>query len=135
MLGARCITVRARQVPCRHRGNFGTVTCMTKHAKPFPRTPDGLPNAWTGDDGRFTPGYEARAEAVWDAVIAAGYTPSITYAGSEDGEALLICGEDGELQMLLHLEDPAEQEAIDRAIADGSLQRFVTPQHHRRTKR
>lgn len=98
---------------------------MDQIPHPFPRTADGLPNAWTGDDGRFSPVYESRAERLWHAVLAAGYQPSINYAGSEDGESLLVCDQQDTLVMLIHLEDPNEQAIIDQRLAEGSVAKWI----------
>lgn len=96
---------------------------------PFPRKPDGLRDAWCGELGRFTPTYEARAETLWQAVEQLGLIPELAWAGSEDGEALIVTEQpDGDLVWLAHLEDPNEQAEIDSHIADGDLGGWIRAQ-------
>lgn len=85
---------------------------------PFPRDPDGLPDAWTHEGGRFSHAYEERAEAVFNAVRHLGYDPRFAWAGSEDGEAIQILDEAGTCIYIFDIEDPAEQEEIDRHRTD-----------------
>lgn len=93
---------------------------------PFPRTPDDLPDAWPGTDGRFTPSYEARAETLWKAAEQLGLSPDIDWAGGQDGEAFLAHdGPDGELVWVTHLEDPNDQEEVDKHIAKGDLAQWM----------
>lgn len=98
----------------------------------FPRPDDGLPRAYQmrGDSPvevweRFSPAYEAQAEAVLAAIDAAGYTAVLDWAGSEDGEAAIGLTEDDEIAILLHLEEPAEARLIQMAIAQGRLDAFI----------
>lgn len=96
---------------------------------PFPRKPDGLRDAWPGELGRFTPTYEARAETLWQAVEHIGLVPELAWAGSEDGEALIVTEQPGgDLVWLAHLEDPNEQAELDRHIVDGDLLNWIRAQ-------
>lgn len=85
-------------------------------SSPFPRVPDDQPDAWGGEDVRFTPSYEARAQALWDILTDLDLSPQLMWAGSEDGEAL-VATRGTEIVWLVHLEDPREQERLDRMLA------------------
>lgn len=100
---------------------------------PFPRMPDGLPDAPHNGEERFSAPYEKRAEHLWEAMIAAGCQPSFEWAGTEDGEALV--GRDGSDSVLLviDLEDPTQQNAIDTLIATGDLASWITEELQGRT--
>lgn len=98
----------------------------------FPRVDDGL--GWAGGLSgdtpveiweRFSPAYEAQAEAVLAAIDAAGYTAVLDWAGSEDGEVAIGLTEADEIAILLHLEDPAEAGLIQMALAQGRLDAFI----------
>ena len=98
----------------------------------FPRPDDGLPRAYvmTGDTPvevweRFSPAYEAQAEAVLGAIAEAGYTAVLDWAGSEDGEAAIGLDEDDRIGVLFHLEDPLDARLIAQAIAKGRLAQLV----------
>ena len=90
---------------------------------PFPRTPDGLPDAWsTGEPIRFTPEYESRLEELWRAAIASGHIPTIEWAGSEDGESLLLHDPwDDHTIAIIDVEDPAVQKLVDEQRLKGHL--------------
>lgn len=87
---------------------------------PFPRTLDDAGDAWSPGPVRFTPAYEARAEALWDAAVETGFQPGLALAGSEDGEVLYLAtpGDDAWL-CLIALEDPSAQDEIDAVRAQG----------------
>ena len=85
---------------------------------PFPREPDGLPDAWVHAGGRFTQVYEERAEAVFNAIRNLGFAPRFAWAGSEDGEAIQIIDDTDTCIYILDIEDPAEQEKIDEHRED-----------------
>ncbi|PIE09937.1 MAG: hypothetical protein CSA72_09955 [Rhodobacterales bacterium] len=98
----------------------------------FPRLDDGEGWAWglRGDAPveiweRFSPAYEAQAEAVCDAVRAMGLTPMIGGGGSEDGEYVMGTDETGVAQFLIHLEEPQAAEAIAQAKAEGRLHAYL----------
>lgn len=99
---------------------------------PFPRPRDDLPHAW-GLDGpepqriweRFSPAYEAQAEAMWHALLDAGLSPSLDWAGSEDGEGIIGSDADGEAVVAWHLEDPREAVRLRRAIAARRLPALI----------
>lgn len=98
----------------------------------FPRTDDGLGWAY-GLEGakpkaiweRFSPAYEAQAEAVLNAIADLGLTAVMDWAGSEDGEAAIGVNDNDEIVVLFHLEDPAEARILQQAIADGQLSQIV----------
>ena len=104
---------------------------MPQHC-PFPRAHDDLPHAW-GLDGpepqelweRFSPAYEAQAEAMWHALAAAGLSPSLDWAGSEDGEGIIGSDEEGEAVVAWHLEDPSEALQLQQAIAEDRLPALI----------
>ena len=95
----------------------------------FPRTPDGKSRAWGGDPTdvwyRYSPAYEAQAEALVHAIAAAGLTPALAWAGSEDGEAAVGRDASGEVVVLFHLEDPAEARRIAEAMESGRLGELI----------
>lgn len=102
------------------------------HESPFPRTPDAEPHAWGLSRERphevwerFSARYESQAEELWNAVAALGLIPSLEWAGSQDGEALLGRDKNGALVVTFHLEDPKEAENIAKAISMNSLAMFV----------
>lgn len=80
---------------------------------PFPRIPDGLPDAWVHDDGRFSEIYERRLERLWTLFTEMGYRCECDWAGTEDGEALRVFNEVDECILILDIENPAQQEEID----------------------
>lgn len=89
---------------------------------PFPRTPDGIPSVWGGDEGRFSEPYEKRAEIVWTTLQELGLSPSFALAGSEDGEVIMARDDArDEEHLVVVIEDPSEHELIDARIADGTL--------------
>jgi len=91
----------------------------------FPRVPDGLPDAFEGENGRFTPSYESRAKEVWNAMTQLGFHPTFDWAGSEDGEAVVARDVEGHAQLIVDLEEPGQQELIDRKLAEGSLAQWI----------
>ncbi|WP_147599362.1 hypothetical protein [Flaviflexus massiliensis] len=91
----------------------------------FPRVPDGLPDAWVGDGGRFTPGYESRAEELWKAISKLGFHPTFDWAGSEDGEAIVARDSEGHAQLIIDLEEPQQQRIIDSKLAEGILTEWI----------
>lgn len=99
---------------------------------PFPRVDDGLGHAW-GLRGqhpqevweRFSERYEAQAEVLWTCFETLGFDPGLDWAGSEDGEAIIGRGADGEIIVLYHLEDPDQALALQEAVSKGDLLRFV----------
>ncbi|MDO5603885.1 MAG: hypothetical protein Q4G25_01860 [Paracoccus sp. (in: a-proteobacteria)] len=99
---------------------------------PFPRQPDGKPHAWglTGDAPseiweRFSPAYEAQAEALWNEFSRMGLIPALEWAGSQDGEAVIGRDDAGEIVMLFHLEMPGEAQALHQAITENRLAAFI----------
>lgn len=92
---------------------------------PFPRTPDGLPDAEGNEEKRFSAPYEARAEQLWHAIADLGCRPSLEWAGSEDGEAMVGRAADDSVLLVIDLEDPAQQRAIDALIDSGELSRWL----------
>lgn len=98
----------------------------------FPRKNDYLGHAWglTGSEPvevweRLSPAYEAQAEALWNAFAARGLNPSLEWAGSQDGEAIIGRDDDDEIVILYHLESPAEARTLALARAEGSLNRLI----------
>jgi hypothetical protein len=99
----------------------------------FPRADDGL--GWAmGLDGsapealweRFSPAYEAQAQAVLAAMERLyGGQALLDWAGEEDGEAALALDADGYIVALLHLEDPAEAEVIAMALKAGTMDELL----------
>lgn len=94
----------------------------------FPRTDDGLGWAWglSGDTPveiweRFSPAYEAQAEAVLEEISAQGWLAVLDWAGEQDGEAAIGLDDQDHIALVLHLEDPAEAQLIAQAIRDGNL--------------
>ncbi|MBM7825744.1 hypothetical protein JOD55_001571 [Arcanobacterium pluranimalium] len=95
--------------------------------KEFPREPDGEKAAWSWEGERFTASYERRLETIFEAVRACGWEPVIGHQGTEDGEAVLASrgGEESDLTYLFQIENPAVQDEVDAAIADGSLETYI----------
>lgn len=98
----------------------------------FPREDDGLGWAWglTGDKPteiweRFSPAYEAQAEAVLEEISAQGWLAVLDWAGEQDGEAAIGLDDQDNIALLFHLEDPAEAQLIAQAIKDGRLPALV----------
>ncbi|MFB2531863.1 hypothetical protein ACEYYB_11560 [Paracoccus sp. p4-l81] len=98
----------------------------------FPREDDGLGWAWglSGDTPtevweRFSPAYEAQAEAVLAEISAQGWLAVLDWAGEQDGEAAIGLTDDDHIALILHLEDPVEARLIESAIRDGSLPALV----------
>lgn len=93
----------------------------------FPREDDGLGWAW-GLAGkkpeevweRFSPAYEAQAEEILQALQGLGYVAQLDWAGSEDGEAALAY-KDGQLRLVVHLEDPVDAGLLQNVRAAGTL--------------
>lgn len=105
---------------------------------PFPRSTDDLPHAWglmhdipTEIWERFSPAYEAQAEAVWAAFAEMGLVPALEWAGSQDGEAIIARrmmtkpGRDAEIVILFHLENPQEAQRVQTAIETGRLAALI----------
>lgn len=92
---------------------------------PFPRVPDGLPDAPDNHELRFSPTYEARAERLWDVIDQLGYRPSLEWAGSEDGEAIVARSDDDTVLVVIDLEDPDQQQTIDVLIQSRGLVRWL----------
>lgn len=105
---------------------------------PFPRSPDDKPHAWglmhsvpTEIWERFSPTYEAQAEAIWDAFRQRGLDPALEWAGSEDGEAIIgrkplaRPGREAEILVLFHLENPEEAQRLQAALAAGRLEALI----------
>lgn len=99
----------------------------------FPRKDDGKGWAWGLESGtptklweRFSPAYEAQAEALLAAIAAAGLTPVLDFGGSQDGEAALGLDDKGEAQVLFHLEDPKEAQRI----AKGDMAALIEEARH-----
>lgn len=94
---------------------------MTVLTRPFPRTPDGDPDAWW-PAVRFSAAYEERLAALWDAVVATGFEPGLALAGSEGGEVLFVRDPaDAEAWLcLIAVEDPTVQDEIDAARCGGA---------------
>lgn len=94
----------------------------------FPRIPDGLPNAWDSEEPRYSAGYEKRAELIWDAMTDLGFFPTIEWAGSEDGEAIVARGKDSKALLIVDLEDPEQQKTMDLLIAEAGLAFWIREQ-------
>ncbi|WP_182353637.1 hypothetical protein [Flaviflexus huanghaiensis] len=93
---------------------------------PFPRVPDGLPDAPENVEKRFSPPYEERAERLWQAIVDLGCRPSLEWAGSEDGEAIVGRGADDRVRIVIDLEDQAQQQAIDELYSRGALSEWLS---------
>lgn len=99
----------------------------------FPRTPDDKGHAY-GLLGavpeqvweRFSDRYEAQAEALCNVISDMGYVAALEWAGSQDGEAIIGRNATGEIVVLYHLEDPNEAEQIEKAIAEGWIQKMLS---------
>lgn len=98
---------------------------LDSKGKPFPRIPDGLPDAPENRERRFTPAYEARAESLWKGIAGLGYEPSFEWAGSEDGEAIVARGDDDTVLVVIDLEDPGQQQMIDLLTSGGDLTEWL----------
>lgn len=98
---------------------------LDNNGKPFPRIPDGLPDAPENREERFTSAYEARAESLWKGIVGLGYRPSFEWAGSEDGEAIVARGDDDTVVIVIDLEDPGQQQMIDLLTSGGDLTEWL----------
>ena len=103
-----------------------------KHGAPFPRRNDGKPHAWglAGTDPyeiweRFSPSYEAQAQAMWEAFENMGLVPALEWAGSQDGEAIIGRDHADEIVVLYHLENPEEARMVQQALASGTVMDFI----------
>lgn len=95
---------------------------------PFPRDDDSLGHAWGVQNDRpeliwerFSPSYETQAEALWKCLEDRGLAPSLDWAGSEDGEAIIGRNPAGDIVILFHLEDPDQALILQTAHAHGKL--------------
>lgn len=93
---------------------------------PFPRVPDGLPDAPENVEKRFSPRYEERVERLWRAITELGCRPSLEWAGSEDGEAIVGRGKDDRVLIVIDLEDVDQQQTIDRLHGSGQLHSWLS---------
>lgn len=101
---------------------------MTK----FPRTDDGLGWAWglQGDAPatiweRFSPAYEAQAQALLAALAPRFASVMLDWAGSQDGEAALGLNAEGALEFCYHLEDPRAAQDLQAALEGGRIDAFL----------
>lgn len=99
---------------------------------PFPRQDDNKGHAWgllTDQPEevweRFSHRYETQAETVWKSFEQLDLIPSLEWAGSQDGEAIIGRNSEGEILALFHLEDPEQAEALQTAIATGNIISFI----------
>lgn len=93
----------------------------------FPREDDGKGWAWGLRAEaprelweRFSPAYEAQAQAVLAAISALGYEARLDFAGSEDGECALGRDAAGDIAIYVPLEDPVEARLLAQVFAAGA---------------
>ncbi|EAB1659414.1 hypothetical protein QAA20_004141 [Salmonella enterica] len=80
----------------------------------FPRLDDRKGHAWGLSETkpetvweRFSPAYEAQLERLIRVLENHGFKVSVDGAGSEDGEYVMACHDDGR-QLFQHMEEPSE---------------------------
>ena len=57
-----------------------------------------------------------------------GFLPTIEWAGSEDGEAIVARGKDRKALLIVDLEDPKQQKTMDLLIAEDGLAFWIREQ-------